>query len=272
MSLKLAMCVFLLVVSPAAGKAQTPDLELQCPETAAGFELQGMRDGQCEYLRPLGDHAAVSRLADRASAPAGPGAARLDTPAPEPFSGAAYHLGETEEGDQRLVLWNAGTGVGGISIRAEYVIPRTTRGDITQFAGVIAEANGLSSGREADNAIQCPAPPQDFTLAERLTGQEAGAAVRWSCAYLNGDVFAFFYAPRDPALVVPTFEEQLSPETYQAGPFPGMGGAERLVFDKGVYRGVWLTGEGADARALELDWVSEADRESAAALVRRLIG
>lgn len=250
--------------------AQGPELALQCPETAANFTLQGRDGGRCDYSHPSGAQISVSRGAPGRSAPEGGAVARLDIPAPEPFDGDVYHLGEGETGDGRIAIWRAGPAAARIGIEARYVIPRTPRADVSAFAMALAEANGLAGSGAAGAEIDCPAPPQGFRIAERLNGQQAGAAVRWSCAYLKGDIFAFFYAPRDPALALSTFEEQLSGEAASAGPFEGLPAATRLMEDKGVHRGLWTAGEGAQARAMEVDWVSEEERADVAALVRVL--
>ncbi len=250
--------------------AQIPDLSLQCPETAADFILQGRDGGRCDYSHPSGAQASVRRGAAERSAPAGSDIARLDIPAPDPFEGDIYHLGEGETGDRRVAIWRAGPAAARLEIEARYVIPRTPRGDIAAFAAALAEANGLTDGEATSVEIDCPAPPEGFRIAESLNGEQAGAAVRWSCAYLKGDIFAFFYAPRDPALALSTFEEQLSGEASSAGPFQGLPAATRLVEDKRVYRGLWTAGEGTEARAMEVDWVSEDERADVGALVRAL--
>lgn len=250
--------------------AQTPELTLQCPETASGFTLQGRDGGRCHYSHPSGAQILVSRGAPGRSAPEGEGIARLDIPAPDPFDGDVYHLGESESGDRRVAVWRAGPAAAPLEIEARYVIPHTPRADISAFAMALADANGLAGSGAEGAEIDCPAPPQGFRIAERLNGEQAGAAVRWSCAYLKGDIFAFFYAPRDPALALSTFEEQLSEEAVAAGPFEGLPAATRLVEDKGVYRGLWTAGEATQARAMEVDWVSEEERGDVAALVRTL--
>lgn len=267
----LAGLVFLAAVAAGPVLAQAPELTLQCPDKAAGFALQGREDGRCAYSRPSGARISVGRGGSGNAAPEGEGVARLGIPAPHPFEGDVYHLGESENGDRRVAIWRAGPAPARLEIEARYVIPRTPRADISAFALALAAANGLAAGPDtAGVQAECPAPPAGFRIAERLTGEQAGAAVRWSCAYLKGDVFAFFYAPRDPALALSSFEAQLSAQAASAGPFQDLPAARRLVEDKGVYRGLWTAGEGAGARAMEVDWVSEDQRADVAALVRAL--
>ena len=178
-------------------------------------------------------------------------ATRLDRRTPQPFDGRVLHLGETDAGDLREEVWLAAFGPREILIRSRYAIPGFARAPLIALGDAFSLENGLVPEPETAAAPgDCPAAPEGFTLEERLTGIQAGAAARWSCAYVGGNIFGFYYAPIDTRLAHEGFTGQLSEGAEAVSAPSPMPAAERLVIDQQVYRGQWLRGEGSQAAAV----------------------
>ena len=273
-----ALLALLLLQQDATGDrigARAAPESLVCPETLGAFfhDAASETGDFCAYSHSSGADARIW-LQD-AAAPADEAADRvatlLDRRTPQPFDGRVLHLGETDAGDLREEVWLAAFGGREILIRSRYAIPGFARAPLIAFGEAFSLENGLVPETETAAAPgDCPAPPDGFTREERLTGIQAGAAAQWSCAYVSGNIFGFYYAPIDSRLAHEGFDGQLSDGAEAVSAPAPMPAAERLVIDQQVYRGQWLRGEGPDARALEIDWETAEETPQAAALARAL--
>jgi len=261
------LAVLLQTVTVAA---DTPDIE--CPASLSGFERTSATERSCRYEDAAGASLSITIVEDAPAADSrADRAPRLASTPPAPFRGATYHAGETQSGDQRLSVWRLPLGQTALELRARYAIPLTAPARVRAAATAFADANSLSPVTESEQA-ECPAGPDGFSLEERMTGLQAGFATRWSCAYLNRDIFGFYYAPASNALALSGFQDQISEEAQSASPPEGAPAPVSMVLDKGVYRGLWVWGEGDKLRALELDWEPDEPESAVLDLLQTLSG